>query len=435
MVQDRNREARRPSGSPSGGALAPSTGAPPAVSLASTWPLVSYETAQWRVHADSGMSRRQAQANRGDYEAAVVPPISAFEFALPADLAADLSEATTALVRLDEHADRMLGAESQLAPMQAVLLRTESASSSQIEGLTASVRKLALAQIGEESGRNAQLVIGNVRAMDAALQLVDEPGLDSILAMHEALMRGQQLHTPGELRVEQVWIGGGAGPRTASFVPPLHERVAESMRDLEVFVARTDIPPLAHAAIAHAQFETIHPFTDGNGRTGRALVHAMLRQAGVTTRVATPISAGLLTEPDGYIEALTAYREGDVRPILETFSRSARQAAVFGNSLTEELAAARLEMRSRVQARSHSTAWPLIDLTIGQPVLNTKTVTERLGVSPSTAINAFDMLVEAGVLSQTSAGRRNRVWQSDDVLTVLDSFAEKIRRARSGRTG
>lgn len=399
------------------------------------WPAVGFETAEWSVATEYGLSRRQAGLNRGTYNAAVIPAVRDAVLTLPSDVAADLSEATTALVRFDERADQMLGAESQLAPMHAVLLRTESASSSQIEGLTASARRLALAELGEDAGANAQLVIGNVRAMDAALRLAAEPGTASILTMHEALMRGQHLHTPGELRTQQVWIGGGAGPRTAAFVPPLSERVEGAMRDLDAFIQRDDIPPLAHAAIAHAQFETIHPFTDGNGRTGRALVHAMLRHSDVTTRVATPISAGLLTDPAGYFAALTKYRKGDARPILEVFSRSARQAASFGYSLTEALAEARREMRARAHARSHSAVWPLIDLAIGQPVLNTRTVVERLGVSEPVAGNALRALADAAVLRQVRAARRNRVWQCDAVLSILDGFGEQLRRARPGRTG
>ncbi|WP_035253738.1 Fic family protein [Agrococcus lahaulensis] len=403
--------------------------APPIAS----WPPLEYETARWQVDEDSGLSRRQAELNRGDFQAAVVPHVSELEVRLPADLAADLDEATGALVRLDAHADEQLRGGAEIAPLQSILLRTESASSSQIEGLTASARKLALAEIGEETGTNAMQVHGNVRAMDAALRLAERPGVASILEMHRALMRGQDRHTPGAFRAEQVWIGGGAGPRTASFVPPLHQRVAADMQDLAAFIERNDLPSLAHAALAHAQFETIHPFTDGNGRTGRALVHAMLRRAGTTRRVATPISAGLLTDPEGYFTALTAFRQGDARPILETFARSARQAASFGTSLIDGLAEARASMRDRTTARSHSSAWPLIDLLIGQPVVNTKFVMQRLGVSAPTAGAALARLEEDGVLRQTTAGRRNRVWQSDDVLGVLDRLAERIRRASSGR--
>lgn len=391
------------------------------------WPAVGSESAWWEVEEAAGLSRRQRSLNRGAYAASVVPPIAELPVSLPHGLAADLDEATAALVRLDAHTDIALESDLEIAPLRAVLLRTESVSSSKIEGLTVGARRLALAALDEDVDGNAALVLGNVRAMDAALALADDPGVASILAMHEALMRGDRAHRGGRLRSQQVWIGG-AGPRTAEFVPPQHERVEAALTDLAAFVARDDIASLAHAALAHAQFETIHPFTDGNGRTGRALVHAMLRRAGTVRRVATPISAGLLTDPSAYFAALTSYRAGDIRPILETFARSSRQAAALGTALVDELARERASMRSRTRARSDSSAWRLIDLAIAQPVLHTRAVMARLEVSEPAAGRALRTLEQAGLLRQTSVGRRNRVWQCDGVLAILDGFGERIRR-------
>lgn len=399
---------------------------------AQEWPAVGFEHATWEIETAQGMSRRQRALNRGEYRAAVTPTIATQPLSLPTDLAADLDDATSALVRLDAHADLALESELEIAPLRAVLLRTESASSSQIEGLTVGARKLALAELdsgeGARADGNAALVLGNVHAMDAALALADEPSVESVLAMHRELMQGARGHAAGVLRTQQVWIGG-AGPRTADFVPPLHERVPEAMADLAAFLARDDLPSLAHAALAHAQFETIHPFTDGNGRTGRALVHAMLRRAGTVRRIASPISAGLLTDPQHYFNALTAYRSGDIRPILATFARSSLQAAAFGTALVDALAEARSAMRARTRARSDSSAWRLIDLAIAQPVLHTKAVMQRLTISEPAAGRALRALEQAEVLRLASVGRRNRVWQCDAVLEVLDDFADRIRRA------
>jgi Fic family protein len=95
------------------------------------------------------------------------------------------------------------------------------------------------------------------------------------------------------------------------FNPPHHDHVPVLIDDLVAFARRTDIPLLTQAAVAHAQFETIHPFPDGNGRTGRALIHSMLRGHGLTHNVTVPVSAGLLTDTSAYFDALTAYREGE----------------------------------------------------------------------------------------------------------------------------
>lgn len=129
----------------------------------------------------------------------------------------------------------------------------------------------------------------------------------------------------------------GHGPQTAEFVPPHHENVPAAIDDLVTFMRRDDISPLAHAAIAHAQFETAHPFVDGNGRTGRALVHSLLRAKGLTTKFIVPVSAGRLADTDGYLAALGAYRSGDVAPIVEQFSDASYRAVVNGRQLVADL--------------------------------------------------------------------------------------------------
>src|SRR5690606_15292452 len=141
-----------------------------------------------------------------------------------------------------------------------------------------------------------------------------------------------------QFRDQQVWIGGtDYSPHRADFVPPVASRINRSIQDLCAFSERTDLPLLAQAAIAHAQFETIHPFNDGNGRGGRALVHVMLRNGGATTRTTVPVSAGLLSDTGAYHDALTAYRNGDPNPIIEEFSRAAFAALRNGQQLVTDL--------------------------------------------------------------------------------------------------
>jgi Fic family protein len=207
-----------------------------------------------------------------------------------------------------------------LAPLASVLLRTESASSSQIEHVTAGAKALALATIDERSGPNARMVAANVAAMQRAIDLSDDLGIASLLDAHEALMDGHQYAEPGRFRSAEAWIGSAAAtPHTATFVPPRAERVPDAVRDLIEFCERTDIGVLVQVAVAHAQFETIHPFADGNGRTGRALVHALLRRAGTTRRMTVPVSSGLLADTRRYFDALGSYREGDPTAIVQCF--------------------------------------------------------------------------------------------------------------------
>lgn len=161
---------------------------------------------------------------------------------------------------------------------------------------------------------NAELIVANTAAMTAAVTLSDAVNAAAILTMHAALMGGQPHHTPGRWRTEQVWIGGGNSPLSAEFVPPSHTRVPAAIDDQMTFAARVSVPLLAEIAVAHAQFGTIHPFTDGNGRTGRAVVQAMLRNKGLTRKITVPVSAGLLADTGRYVAALTACRDGDATP-------------------------------------------------------------------------------------------------------------------------
>ncbi|MFF1875679.1 Fic family protein, partial [Kitasatospora herbaricolor] len=182
-----------------------------------------------------------------------------------------------------------------------VLLRSEAASSSQIENLTASARAIFSAELGAKTGRNAEQIAANTRSLQAAIGLAEDISARAIAEMHAVLMAAQPRHTPGEWREETVWIGTRSdSPVGAEFVAPHHERVPGLVEDLALFANREDVPPLISVAIAHAQFETIHPFTDGNGRTGRALSQSMLRHREVTRSVAVPVSAGLLADVEGY---------------------------------------------------------------------------------------------------------------------------------------
>ncbi|WP_298712107.1 Fic family protein, partial [uncultured Micrococcus sp.] len=237
--------------------------------------VVGWEQRPWTADPDDAgvLTRRARVRASGPYRAALPARIARLGFDLPSDLATEVEEATAAVVRFDAEISHALpGLTGEIAPIDAVLLRTESASSSQIEHITAGARALALATLGERTRPNAALVAANVRAMGAASRLaadLDEPAL---LAAHRALMDGQEHARPGAYRDAQGWIGGGAPtPHTAQFVPPHPERLRAGMDDLFAYLRRTDVPALVQAAIAHAQFETIHPFADGNGRTGRVL--------------------------------------------------------------------------------------------------------------------------------------------------------------------
>lgn len=388
------------------------------------WPALEWELIDWVLTDLDAASRTKMRAHRGPYRASVTPCIAQTTVSLDSTLLVEVEAATAGVVRFDTYVSMLFSDAHEIAPLSTVLLRSESASSSQIENLTVGVRQLALAELGESSSRNADVVTANVAAMRAATQLAERIDTDSIRHMQRVLLESSQPRHAGVWRGQQVWIGGSAlGPHQAKFVPPVHQRVPAAIEDLVQFIDRDDIPILAQAAIAHAQFETIHPFVDGNGRTGRAIVHAMLRSKGLTRRVTVPISAGLLTDIDGYFEALSAYRDGDPTPIVACFADASTAAVNNGRQLVDDLAAIRANWTGQIKARTDAAAWRLRDLVLRQPVVTVPYVVEHLGVTFPAAQRAIDRLVDAGALTPATVGRaRNRIWQSGQVLAVLDDF-------------
>lgn len=390
---------------------------------------MGWESLPWHRDPTRPLSRSQRARVRSTYEAAIPSTIASQELTIDPDVLAQADDARAEISRFDADLSRMLPG-TELAPLSAVLLRTESASSSQIEQVTAGARALAMGTLDlAKPGSNAQLVTANVAAMTSAIDLADSVNPSSVLAIHAALMHGQRHANPGALRTEQVWIGGTSiSPHGAEFVPPQHPRVSTAMDDLCDFVARTDVPLLAQCAIAHAQFETIHPFSDGNGRVGRALVHAMLQQAGATTRATVPISAGLLTDTAAYFAALTAYRDGDINPIIARFVEATFLAIGNGRLLAQQLVEIHDAWSASIRARRTATIWHVLPLLLSQPVVTSAHVQHVAGVSQPAADQIIARLREAGILTKASAGQRYVTWVATDVTGALDDFAERARR-------
>ena len=402
---------------------------------------MDYEDMVWRTDPDEIMSRRQRMKARGTYRASIPPHVVGLPVDIDSDIATESAEATAEIVRFDSDTTArmrsLLGPDAYgddaagFTPLASVLLRSESASSSQIEQITAGARALALESIGVAKGRNAALVVSNADAMKRAIALADDISIDTILGIHKALLIDSAPDIAGQFRDAPVWIGsGGSTPHTASFVPPRYERVPDLMEDLVEFSRRTDVPPLIHAAVAHAQFETIHPFPDGNGRVGRTLVHAMLRSSGTTRSLTVPVSAGLLTDVDEYYDALGTYRDGDLNPIVEQFSAASFRAVQNGRTLVDELGGTYEDWLTRVRARRGAAAWRALPHLLAQPAVTVQSVADQTNVSFAAAQTAVDTLEEAQVLSPVDNRKRGRVWVATEITTALDAFAERAGRRR-----
>ncbi|MGO4651150.1 Fic family protein [Arthrobacter sp. 2RAF22] len=395
----------------------------------SGWPAAEYERYEWTGTQDAFRTSNYLSGMAGQPYEALIPSTIAKSTYLPSPRVAALAEeAAQEISRFDERYGK------HLRPFVSLMLRSESVASSQIENLTASARSLGEAELGVEDKANATLVVRNVRAMETALAAADHLTPESVLDMHRALMDGtRDADVAGHWRDQQVWIGTSQySPIGAEFVPPHHSRVPALMTDVMDYTRRWDIPVIIQAAIAHAQFETIHPFTDGNGRTGRALLHAMLKHRGVASHVTVPVSAGLLANVGAYHAALTAFRAGDPELIITVTSEAAFRAIENGTTLANDVVAITEGWADRITARRDSAVWPVLDLLASQPVVNAAVLGSKLGLDYMRQKRALDALEEAGIVVGVDKYKKGRFWRAPEMLAALDAFAERAgRRGRS----
>ena len=389
------------------------------------WPAVTLEPVVWDVHPTTGATRQDLSRIGEVYRASVPPDIASLDIVLAGSVAAEAEEAAAAISAFDAE----LGAE--VAPFAAVLLRTESAASSQIEQLSASARKIAEAEINGSGTAHALQIVANSQAMTAALTLADRLDAAAILTMHDVLMRPSDPGIAGRWRDDQVWLGGRSRfgistPHDAEFVPPVADRVPGAVDDLVGFIHRQDLPAMAQVAIAHAQFETIHPFPDGNGRTGRALLHAMLRTKRLSRHLSVPISSGLLTDIGGYFSALTAYRDGDIEPIVSCVARASLVGVDNGRALVADLERVRTGWEAALSGlRSHSGARRLTQGLLRHPVISAATAREILDIQKNEHRH-IDALVQRGILRpHRDHATRNMTWRAQEILDALDRYARR----------
>ncbi|MFL5817240.1 MAG: Fic family protein [Conexibacter sp.] len=381
----------------------------------------------WRPTIDHGAGRRHRV--RQTIECFVPDPIVDWDPALTASTAALIGEADAEVREFDRQAPGVQGLDA----LARQLLRQESVGSSRIENLIVGQRRLARAAAGAAGcDETADLVIGNVRAMQRAIALASEPRpltRDDIVAIHRTLFEGtRDVALAGVVRQEQNWIGrSGYSPVGADFIPPPHEYVEELLEDLAAFLNLDDLPVTLQAAIAHAQFETIHPFLDGNGRAGRCLIHVVYRRRGLAASVVPPISLVLATHFRLYIGGLEAYRFGDLKDWLLLFAASTVKAVDRAHDLAARVEVLREGWLERIgRPRSHASSRALLDQLAAEPVLTVARAAELAGVSETAAARALESLERAGVLTRPSQQRWGRRWEAPEVFELLDAFERDV---------
>ncbi len=359
------------------------------------------------------------------YRAFIPDRIGDVDFSLPVEVSAAMADAERAVIGLNTNPP----AFGSLEAVARRLLRAESVASSRIEGLVMSQRRLAKAEFAGEDARDetALSIVGNIRAMEDALALgarAEPITVSALLHLHQRLLAGGPHNDfAGKLREEQNWIGGASSsPRDAEFVPPPHWYIRSLLEDLCVFLAREDLPATFQAAVAHAQFETIHPFADGNGRVGRALIHVVLRRRDLTPRFVPTVSLVLAGNSKAYVRGLTAFREGEVAEWVALFSAALRTAAHRAEQLAEEIRKLQEIWSAKAGSpRAHSAAAAIIDLLPAHPLMTVATAQELTSRSKQAANEGVAALERAGVLKQITVGKRNRAWEAQGLFDLVNS--------------
>lgn len=394
----------------------------------------------WRG-SDVGLSRRDRQPCR--YEAYVPDPLIGREFTFEGTVAADVSDAEAAIARLNATARSLVDTEA----LARILLRAESVASSKIEGLVVGPRRLLKAEVLRHVGDDptdvtAAEVLGNIDAMTYAISTVTggaDITVDILLEVHRRLLAGTGLDShAGRVRGEQNWIGGSShNPCSAAFVPPPPEYVPELLDDLADFCNQDTLPPVAQAAIAHAQFETIHPFVDGNGRTGRALIQLVLRRRGLAPRVLPPISLVLATRSRSYISGLSATRykgsptthqaRDGINAWVGEFASATTRAVIDADAFEQNAAAIEARWRSRIgRVRRGSSVDLLLSALLGAPVITATSAARVIGRSFIQTNSAIARLTAVGVLKQTTVGRRNRAFEAGDIIEAFATLERQL---------
>ena len=331
------------------------------------------------------------------------------------------------------------------APAEWLLRRAESTASSTIEGVHPSARRLARAEaqlsLFKDPPTPSDLeALRNITATELALELGAagrNVTLDDLLSLHAAQM-GANDPEAGQLRIRQNWIASRyfSTPLDATYVSPPPETVPALVDDLLDAINARSVRPLLAIGIVHAQFEAIHPFADGNGRTGRALIHLMLRRLGLTSTCTVPVSSSLARQRGNYIDSLNRAhracgaadpsRDQALKPWLCLFADSVRDATQYARRIVTHTAALSDLWQTQVAAlgvRSNNAAFRMLEHLPRQPILNLALAMQLLHTNKQTANRCLNTLQHAGVLVQRSAGKRNRVYETQAVTDAFTSLA------------
>ena len=386
----------------------------------------TYVERRW-VGDPGGYGPRRARASF-TYKAYVPDEIAAMQLIAPFETYEQITAAESAIATLNS--DPCVGGLEAIGPL---LLRSEAIGSSAIEGYQLSQRNLARALVDPRTAKGiARVVASNVVAMEEAIAIgeKEEPLTTAdILSIHRTLMANEKKAQPGEFRQEQNWIGGRipTSPIDARYIPPPETEVRRLIDDLVAFMNRGDLPPTAQAAIAHAQFETIHPFIDGNGRVGRCLIHIVLRRRVAPCRFVPPVSIVLAARPDAYIEGLVGYRDGLVAQWCTSFATALERAARLAVDLARDVQLLADQWYERAgRPRRDSAAARIIPVLPAQPITSAAIMRGAINARHQRALEGLKVLEASGVVRRISDSPWDQQYAADELFELLERYEAQI---------
>ncbi|KQO64235.1 hypothetical protein ASF23_16865 [Curtobacterium sp. Leaf261] len=387
----------------------------------------------WPAHASrvgpwTSTSRRGTRDDRTFSQVTVSIPPRIADADAPVIAERDLARARYEAADLERVADGVL------SPLAGFLIRMESVASSRIEHVEASPVAFARAIGGLKENTSAMSMVAAGAAITTLINASSKViTLEEILAAHRALMEDDpdlsERPYAGRVRDVQNWIGGSQhSPRGALYVPPPPEEIPALLDDLLVFANRDDLEPVTQAAIAHAQFESIHPFTDGNGRIGRALIGAILRRRGVTPHTVLPVASALAANTSHYFSLLTAYRTGDIEPIVTDLALCVETAAREARGTARGFAGYVDAWREQAAPRAGSATERILPVLLTLPVFTVEQLVDKLGDVPERSVyRGVQALEQARIVEAVTERKRDRAYAAMDVLDEFDDLDTRIR--------
>ena len=351
-----------------------------------------------------------------------LPPKPSIE--LTEDMINLLIKANSQLAVLESIATRIPNVELFIS----MYVRKEALMSSQIEGTQATLEDVLDPMIEANTNRNVADVVNYIKATEFAIKRLHELPLCNrlIKETHAVLMEGVrgQEKSPGEFRRSQNWIGGqGSTLKNARYIPPSPDDMIEAMSDLEKYInADDELDALIRAALIHYQFETIHPFLDGNGRVGRLLITLFLMEKKVLSTPALYISYFLKKNRVEYYDRMTEVRaKGNYEQWVTFFLRALLESAEDATATIDELIALHDKNAAVISGmgRAAKNAMLVFEYLEANPIIEIRKTAEALSITFNTASSAVKRLTDAGILVQTTNASRNRTFAYEDYLSIL----------------